>query len=93
MRKLTFRHLLAVAFGLKSVPAWASIVSAELCRIFRSFGINVAGVYIEDILIRAISKIKAKSAMQLAAKIARALGLPFNDKTKGPAQKDRVPRG
>ena len=36
-QRLTFRQLLAVAFGLKSAPAWASLVSGELCRILRSF--------------------------------------------------------
>ena len=29
-RRLRFRQLLSVAFGLKPAPAWASIVSAEL---------------------------------------------------------------
>ena len=72
MRKLTFRQLLAVAFELKSAPAWASIVSGELCKIFRSFGINVAGVYIDDILMRAISNLQTKNDMEFAGKIARA---------------------
>ena len=86
-KRLKFRQLLAVAFGLKSAPAWASLVSGELCRIFESFGIEVAGVYIDDILLRARSKAGLKKDMQLAEKIASALGLPFNDKTIGPAQK------
>ena len=86
-RRLRFRQLLAVAFGLKSAPAWASLVSGELCRIFESFGIKVAGVYIDDILLRAKSKKKLEQDMELAEKIASALGLPFNDKTVGPAQK------
>ena len=84
--KLTFRQLLAVAFGLKSAPAWASLVSGELCRILESFGIDVAGVYIDDILIRAITKCKCKEHMQRAEEIAAALGLPFNEKTLGPLQ-------
>ena len=54
--KLTFRQLLAVAFGLKSGPAWALLVSGELYRILRSFGIQVAGVYIDDILIHAAAE-------------------------------------
>ena len=85
--RLKFRQLLAVAFGLKSAPAWASLVSGELCRIFESFGIHVAGVYIDDILLRARSKERLQEDMQLAERIATALGLPFNDKTVGPAQK------
>ena len=43
-KKRRFRQLLPVAFGLKSAPAWASVVSAELARILRSFGVRVAGV-------------------------------------------------
>ena len=86
LRKLTFRQLLAVAFGLKSAPAWASLVSGELCRILRSFGIDVAGVYIDDVLIRALSKAACEAQKKLASEIAAALGLPFNDKTVGPSQ-------
>ena len=85
-RRLKFRQLLAVAFGLKSAPAWASLVSGELCRIFESFGIKVAGVYIDDILLRATTKAELEKDMRLADTIAAALGLPFNDKTIGPAQ-------
>ena len=84
--KLKFRQLLAVAFGLKSAPAWASLVSGELCRILESFGIDVAGVYIDDILIRAATKAKCEHDMKLAEQIAEALGVPFNDKTVGPTQ-------
>ena len=86
-KRLKFRQLLAVAFGLKSAPAWASLVSGELCRIFESFGIKVAGVYIDDILLRARSKEQLKHDMELAERIASDLGLPFNDKTVGPEQR------
>ena len=84
--KVRFRQLLAVAFGLKSAPAWASLVSGELCRILRSFGVPVAGVYIDDVLIRALTKALCLQYMNTAEDIARALGLPFNDKRKGPLQ-------
>ena len=85
--KLRFRQLLSVAFGLKSAPAWASLVSGELCRILQSFGIKVAGVYIDDILLRALTKAQGLKDRILAEQIASALGIPFNDKTKGPLQK------
>ena len=52
-RNRRFRQLRSVAFGLKPAPAWASAVSAEAKRILQSFGISVAGVYIDDFLIRA----------------------------------------
>ena len=85
-RKLRFRQLLAVAFGLKPAPAWASLVSGELCRILRSFGIDVAGVYIDDALIRAATKSACARQRQRAEEIAEALGLPFNEKGLGPLQ-------
>lgn len=85
--KLKFRQLLAVAFGVKSAPAWASLVSGELCRILQSFGVHVAGVYIDDILIRARTKEKCKQDMDVVARVAKALGIPLNEKTQGPAQK------
>ena len=78
---------MAVAFGLKSTPAWASLVSGELCRILQSFGIKVAGVYIDDILLRALTKAQGVKDRILAEQIASALGVPFNHKTKGPLQK------
>lgn len=87
--KLTFRQLLAVAFGLKSAPAWASLVSGELCRIIRSFEIHVAGVYIDDISIRAPDAEACRRHMKLASETAASLGLPFNEKTIGPLQ--RIP--
>ena len=70
--KLRFRQLLSVAFGLKSAPAWASLVSGELCRILQSFGIKVAGVYIDDILLRALTKAQGLKDRILAEQIASA---------------------
>ena len=61
-------------------------MSGELCRILRSFDIDVAGVYIDDVLIRALTKAACAAQVQLASEIAAALGLPFNDKTLGPSQ-------
>ena len=86
-QRLRFRQLLAVAFGLKSAPAWASLVSGELTRTFESFGISVAGTYIDDILIRASTREQCQKARDLAINITSSLGLPFNDKGAGPSQR------
>jgi len=86
--KRRFRQLLAVAFGLKSAPAWASVVSAELARILRSFGIRVAGVYLDDLLLCASSKEQMQEAIELCTKVCGALGLDLNDKTVGPCAPD-----
>ena len=73
-----------MAFGLKPAPAYASVVSAELARILESFGVSVAGVYIDDILIRASSKEALEAAIATCMRVCEALGVPLNDKTTGP---------
>ena len=82
--KMRFRQLLSVAFGLKSAPAYASIISAELGRILESFGVAVAGVYVDDFLLRGATKAECERSMKLAAEVCSALGVPINDKTRGP---------
>lgn len=84
LRKLSFRQLLSVAFGLKSAPAWASIVSAELARILKTFGVKIAGVYIDDLLLCAPSKMALQHSIDVCTKVCAALGLDLNDKTTGP---------
>ena len=83
-RRMRFRQLQAVAFGLKPAPAWASVVSAELARILESFGVSVAGVYIDDLLIRASSKEELERMISICETVCAALGLDLNDKTVGP---------
>ena len=79
-----FRQLCSVAFGLKSAPAFASVVSAEVKRILQSFGISVAGVYLDDFLICGATKRECKENLKKACAILAALGILPNDKTKGP---------
>ena len=83
-RNVRFRQLLAVAFGLKPAPAYASVVSAELARILESFGVSVAGVYIDDLLIRARSKQALQDMLETCKMVCKALGVDLNDKTIGP---------
>ena len=83
-----FRQLCSVAFGLKSAPAFASVVSAEAKRILESFGISVAGVYLDDFLIRGATKRECEENLKKACAILAALGIPPNDKTKGPCAPD-----
>ena len=84
LKKLLCRQLLSVAFGLKPAPAWASVVSAELARILTSFGISIADVYIDDLLLRASSKELLQEAIDTCHRVCAALGVPLNDKTVGP---------
>ena len=87
--KLRFRQLRSVAFGLKSAPVFASAVSMEATRILRSFGVNVAGVYLDDLLIRGETEKTCRESMDLAGTILAAIGLPTNDKTVGPYSPDQ----
>ena len=83
-RRLRFRQLQAVAFGLKPAPAWASVVSAELARILESFGVSIAGVYIDDLLIRARTKEALERMIEICEVVCKGLGVDLNDKTVGP---------
>ena len=86
--RLRFRQLLSVAFGLKSAPAYASAVSMEAVRILRAHGVDVVGVYIDDILIRGATKAACARSMRLACELLRDLGIPTNDKALGPCSPD-----
>ena len=79
-----WRQLLAVGFGLKTAPAWASAVSAELVRILEAAGVRVVGCFIDDILIAGRSKEECQQALDKAIKIMEKLGIPANEKTVPP---------
>lgn len=83
-KRMRFRQLYSIAFGLKPAPAFASMVSAELARIFRAFGINVAGTYIDDFLLAGKTQEQSMRSYLLARSISKALGLPMNDKGQEP---------
>ena len=83
-KRRAFRQLQSVAFGWKSAPAYASSVSAELKRILESFGVSVAGVYLDDFLIRGSTRQECLRNRDTAIRILTALGLPPNDKGQGP---------
>ena len=80
----TWRQLLAVAFGWKVAPAYASTVSAELVRMLRACGVRVLGTFIDDILIASNDEKQSYDDVALAKTIMAALSLPANAKQKGP---------
>ena len=86
-RKL-WRQLQAIGFGLKTAPAWASVVSAELVRILEAEGIRVVGCFLDDLLIAARTKEQCQRALEKAQKIMGRLGIPANDKTIPPRSPD-----
>ena len=79
-----WRQLLAIGFGLKTAPAWASAVSAELTRTLEAAGIRVAGCFLDDILIAGKSKEECEASLKKAMSIMKRLGIPANDKTVPP---------
>ena len=79
-----WRQLKSIGFGLKTAPAWASVVSAELVRILEAAGIRVVGCFIDDLLIAGGSQEECKEALEKAMKIMEKLGIPSNEKTVGP---------
>ena len=83
-----WRQLQAVGFGLKTAPAWASVVSAELVRILRKKGVRVVGCYIDDLLIAGASKAECQRALDLATETMEKLGIPANEKTVPPQAPD-----
>ena len=84
-----YRQLQAVGFGLKTAPAWASVVSAELVRILESEGIRVVGCFLDDLLIAGATKDECEFAWRRAKEIMAELGIPANEKAV-PPQAPRV---
>ena len=69
---------------MKTAPAWASVVSAELVRILETSGVRVVGCFLDDILIAARSEAKGLEALAKTIKIMAKLGIPANEKTVPP---------
>ena len=87
-RKL-WRQLQAIGFGLKTAPAWASVVSAELVRILQADGVRVVGCFLDDILIAGRSQKECQAALDKAIKIMAELSIPANEKTVPPQSPDK----
>ena len=62
-------------------------MSGELGRILRSFGVDVTGTYIDDILIRADTREECARALETAMAVMEALAVPSNKKTTDPSQR------
>lgn len=80
-KRKAWRQLQAIGFGLKTAPAWASCVSAELVRILKAAGVRVVGCFIDDILIAGKDQLECQRSLDKAIAIMRRLGIPANEKT------------
>ena len=83
-KRRTWRQLQAIGFGLKTAPAWASVVSAELVRILKAAGVRVIGCFIDDLLIAGRTQLECQQALDKAIHTMRRLGIPANEKTVQP---------
>ena len=83
-KRKTWRQLNAIGFGLKTAPAWASVVSAELVRILKKAGVRVVGCFLDDLLIAGRTRKLCQRALNKARSIMKRLGLPANEKTIPP---------
>ena len=82
-----YRKYLGCPFGIRTMPAFASFVSGEICRMLRSFGLDRVVYYIDDLLVVADTEAECQRQMDLAMVLLRKLGLtPAESKTEGPAQ-------
>ena len=87
-KRKAWRQLNAIGFGLKTAPAWASVVSAELVRILKKAGVRVVGCFIDDLLIAGRTRKLCQRALNKAISIMQKLGLPANEKTVLPKSPD-----
>lgn len=76
-----WRQLKAIGFGLKTAPAWASVVSAELVRILEAAGVRVVGCFLDDLLIAGKTQTECRTSLHRATAIMAKLGIPANEKT------------
>ena len=88
-KRKRWRQLNAIGFGLKTAPAWASVVSAELVRILKQAGVRVVGCFIDDLLIAGATQELCQQALDKAMSIMQRLGLPANEKTVLPRSPDK----
>lgn len=82
--KKLWRQLQAIGFGLKTAPAWASVVSAELVRMLEAQGVRVAGCFLDDLLLAGSSEEECERALAVTIATMRRLGIPANEKTVPP---------
>ena len=71
-----WRRFNGVIFGLKTAPAWASCVSAELARILEAHGVTVAGCFVDDLLLVASTEDQLERDLAQTLDLMQALGLP-----------------
>ena len=79
-----WRQLQAIGFGLKTAPAWASVVSSELVRILEAAGIRIVGCYLDDLLIAGETQEVCQRNLDKTLQIMKRLGIPANEKTVQP---------
>ena len=85
-----YRQYKYVPFGVSSAPAWASVVSGELCKMFQHAGVSRCSAYIDDVIIVSDSKQECDTQLAKVLQICEDLGVEVKDeKIQQPAQKQK----
>ena len=74
-REGRWRRFLTCIFGIKVLPAYANMLSGEICRFFRMFGIRRVTFLTDDFFIVGDSEADCRRQVRLALAVFAALGL------------------
>ena len=75
-----YRHFKRVPFGARLAPAWASVVSSELCHVLRKRGVSRCNAFVDDIIVIGDTQEECALHLRIALETCAELGLPVNPK-------------
>ena len=85
-REGRYRHFLTCIFGIKVLPAYANMLSGEICRVLRMLGCHLVTFLTDDFLIVARTREECERHVQTALELFVLLGLEsVAEKNEGPA--------
>jgi hypothetical protein len=86
-RKGRWRHYTTCPFGVKILPAWANMLSGEICRYMRMLGCRRLSFLTDDFFIVAFSFAQCERFKRLGIELFKLLGLESSAaKAEGPAR-------
>ena len=82
-----WRGFTTCPFGISVLPAYASFLSGEMCRMARAIGVKKVVMMIDDAFVVADTESECAEQMSMMASLFRLLGLePADDKQEGPLE-------
>ena len=86
-RDAKYRHFKRVPFGARLAPAWASVVSSELCQVLRARGVDRVNAFVGDIIVIADSESACAQHLNTVLSVCAELGLPVSsEEVQRPSQ-------